>query len=282
VNCYKALSLYCLGLLLSTGIANTIGAPADDLTLDLGKGVTMKMVLIPAGKVMMGGNVSAVDVAKLYKAKEAHFVNEHPRHEVTISKPFYMGIYEVSQLQWRAVMGTETWKDKVAVKTGNDYAASWMTWYEANEFCEKLSKRIGKKVSLPTEAQWEYACRAGTTTVFCFGDDISKLGDYAWFQDNSRKIGEEYAHAVGQKKPNAWGLYDMHGNVWEWCKDFYAKDFYVQGGEVDPENTTEAQQRNVRGGSWHNDPRHCRSAARNSWTGSKYVHYNYGFRVIVE
>ena len=251
------------------------------LILDLGNDVTMKLVPVSSGKFLMGSKMPAAEVARKFGGKEERHANEHPRREVTISRPFYIGIHEVTQAQWRAVMGTEPWKDKISGKPGDDYAASWMSSIEANEFCQKLSKKTGRTVTLPTEAQWEYACRAGTTTEFCFGDDPEKLGDYAWFQTNARKTGEQYAHAVGKKKPNAWGLYDMHGNVWEWCRDWHSDDFYAKSGAVDPENTTASKNRIVRGGSWHNDPLHCRSAGRNSWSGPRYRHYNYGFRVVV-
>ena len=255
------------------------------IALNLGKGATMKLVLIPAGKFMMGRKLSAAEAVRLCGGKEAHYADERPRHEVTISPGapgFYMGVCEVTYSQWRAVMPTEPWAGKVCVKAEADHAASWMNWHEVSEFCQVLSKKTGKKVRLPTEAQWEYACRAGTETVYCFGDDKSKLGDYAWYHDNTRKTGRSYAHPVGRKKPNAWGLHDMHGNVWEWCRDWYAKEFYATADKVDPENTTETKHRAVRGGSWHNDPSRCRSASRNSWTGPAYRHYNYGFRVVVE
>ncbi|MCX6868164.1 MAG: formylglycine-generating enzyme family protein [Verrucomicrobia bacterium] len=242
-----------------------------DLTLDLGNGVTLKLVLIPAGKFLMGSP----------QTETGRSNDEGPQREVTISEPFHMGACEVTQAQWRAVMDTEPWLGKMSGKPGADHAASWISWNDAGKFCEALSKKTGKRVALPTEAQWEYACRAGTTTAFCCGDDPSILGEYAWFQDNTRKTGEEYAHPVGRKKPNAWGLYDMHGNVWEWCRDWNDKEYYAKAGNVDPENTTETQFRAVRGGSWHNDPSRCRAAARNSWTGPNYVHYNYGFRVMV-
>ena len=114
-----------------------------------------------------------------------------------------------------------------------------MSSYDAIEFCRKLSKKTGMTVSLPTEAQWEYACRAGSTTTFSFGDDLSKLIDYGWYGGIAAGQKEDYAHRVGQLKPNAWGLYDMHGNVWEFCSDWYDKDFYSRSPSVDPVNTTE-------------------------------------------
>ena len=298
----RSLCACCVLLLVTVGFGRANEASvADDtrnLTLDLGKGITMKLVLIPAGKFMMGSKLSPAAVVEKFGGKAERHTCEHPRREVTISKPFYMGIHEVTQAQYRAVMGAETWmakpkpddKDKtkpgvkVKTKSGDNCAASWMTWYEAEEFCKKLSKKTGKKVVIPTEAQWEYACRAGSETVFCFGNDKSKLGEYCWYSENTSETSEKYAHPVGQKKPNAWGLYDMHGNVWEYCRDFYGSDFYAKKNKVDPVNTTagKSKTRAVRGGSWYNGPVHLRSAARNSWTGSTYRHYNYGFRVAIE
>jgi formylglycine-generating enzyme required for sulfatase activity len=253
------------------------------LTLDLAKGVTMKLVLIPAGDFLMGGKFTPAEAVKRFGGKEIHYASEHPRHKVTITKPFYMGVYEVTQSQWAAVMDSKPYDGKMLTKIGPDYPASWVNWNEATEFCSKLSRKIGRKVALPTEAQWEYACRAGADTAFCYGDGPHKIGDYGWWRGNmiDNDKGKSYARKGGLKKPNAWGLYDMHGNVWEWCRDYYAKDFYTKPKQVDPENTTEAKTRAVRGGSWYNDPIHCRSAARNSWTGPTYRHYNYGFRVVI-
>lgn len=284
----RSLCACCVLLLVTVGFGRANEASvADDtrnLTLDLGKGITMKLVLIPAGKFMMGSKLSPAAVVEKFGGKAERHTCEHPRREVTISKPFYMGIHEVTQAQWLTIMATEPWKDKVGVKAGDSHAASWMNSLEAIEFCKKLSTKTGRSIALPTEAQWEYACRAGTTTVFSYGDDPSKMGDYAWYFDNCRAGDEkeEYAHVVGQKKPNAWGLYDMHGNLWEFCRDWYAEDFYAKGPNVDPENTTETKHRAIRGGSWHNGSILGRCAGRNTWTGPKYIHYNYGFRVVVE
>jgi formylglycine-generating enzyme required for sulfatase activity len=290
---YSLMRLLTLGVCCSTAAAsdrdvaanvtaNDAGA-AKQLTLDLGKGVTMKLVPIPAGKFKMGNHLSAEETTRRYggQGQEQKIADECPCREVTISKPFYMGIHEVSQAQWSAVMGTEPWKDKTQTLSGDDYPASWVTSYDAIGFCRKLSEKTGRKVSLPTEAQWEYACRAGSETSFSFGDDASKIDEYAWNWQNARNAGEAYAHRVGQKKPNAWGLYDMHGNVWEVCSDWYDKDFYAKAPGVDPENTTETAHRCSRGGSWHNGASVARSSTRNSWTGPAYVHYNYGFRVVV-
>ena len=169
----------------SEAAAPTPAAPAE-VTLDLGGGVTTKMVLIHPGNFMMG--------------------EEKDRHEVILSKPFYMGVTEVTQAQYEVVMGTNPSYFKGATNPVDN-----VSWNDATEFCKKLSEKTRQAVRLPTEAEWEYACRAGTQTAFSFGDDPAALGDYAWWFGNSG----ETTHPVGQKKLNAWGLYDMHGNVSE-------------------------------------------------------------------
>ncbi|HBF18406.1 MAG TPA: formylglycine-generating enzyme family protein [Verrucomicrobiales bacterium] len=260
------------------------------LTLDLGKGVSMKLVLIPAGKFMMGNHDTPAETVKKFGGFERNLIDEYPAHEVTISKPFYMGIYEVTQAQWKAVMDTEPWKAERALgymrlqprpEGFDDYPVAFVDSYDAIEFCRKLSKKTGRNVSLPTEAQWEYACRAGTTTAFSFGDDLSKLIDYGWYGGKNAGQKEDYAHRVGQLKPNPWGLYDMHGNVWEFCRDWYDKDFYSRSPSVDPENTTKTDKPSLRSGAFHSVPTVSRSAQRNSWTSPTTVRYNYGLRVIV-
>jgi formylglycine-generating enzyme required for sulfatase activity len=279
-----------------------------ELSLNLGKGISMKLVRIPAGKFKMGNHDTQAETVKKVggwmswpghphhgrtdqrQIDEEHLTDEYPVHEVTISKPFYMGIYEVTQAQWKAVMGTEPWKAERALgymrlqprpEGFDDYPVAFVDSYDAIEFCRKLSKKTGRTVSLPTEAQWEYACRAGTTTTFSFGDDLSKLIDYGWYGGKNAGQKEDYAHRVGQLKPNPWGLYDMHGNVWEFCSDWYDKDYYGRSPSVDPENTTKTDKPTLRSGAFHSVPTVSRSAQRNSWTSPKTVRYNYGLRVIV-
>jgi len=239
--------------------------------LDLGKGVTLKLVRIPAGKFLMGSP----------KAETGHQNQEGPQRRVTISKPFYMGAHEVTQSQWRAVMGTAPWNGKTYAKSGASNAASYIGRDDASKFCRMLSKKTGRKVSLPTEAQWEYACRAGSKTAYSFGDDVSKLGDYAWYDKNASEKDEKYAHAVGHKKPNAFGLYDMHGNVYEWCRDWYDANFYSKAKNVDPENTTETNALVLRGGSWGSISLYCRAAYRGN-ISADVRNIDYGFRVVVE
>jgi formylglycine-generating enzyme required for sulfatase activity len=181
-------------------------------------------------------------------------------HQVTLTKPFYIGVYEVTNAQWRAVMGSvpSHWEDA-------DRPVEKVSWEDAAEFCRKLSalpeeRKAGRVYRLPTEAEWEYACRAGTETTYSFGDDESQLDEYAWYVRNSGN----QTHPVGTKKPNGWGLYDMHGNVWEWCSDWYGK--YPQGEVTDPQGQgpsgASVRVRVYRGGDWHITARYCRSAYR--------------------
>ncbi len=243
-----------------------LGAPAGrtgskTLILTLGKDVTMKLVRIPAGKFIMGSPAT----------KTGRRNDEGPQRWVRISKPFYMGVTEVTQLQYQSVMGKNPSRDK-----GPRNPVEMVSWNDATAFCAALSKKTRRAVRLPTEAQWEYACRAGTKTRFSFGDDDKGMDDYGWYNANSG----DKPHPVGQKKPNAWGLYDMHGNMWEWCSDWYDANAYAKAKNVNPENTTKTSARVLRGGSWGYDPDRCRAAFRNSFT-SVSRRDGFGFRVVV-
>ncbi len=238
-----------------------------------GDGVTMEFVRIPAGGLHMGSPTSEKDRED----------DEGPVHEVRITKPFYMGKYEVTQAQWKAVMGTTVsqQRDKAGVPwhlkgEGPEHPIYYVSWEKAVEFC----KRLGRKFRLPTEAEWEYACRAGSRTRFHYGDDpnYSELDQYAWYYGKS----DNKTHPVDQKKPNAWGLYDMHGNVYEWCSDRYVfHRNYENAGSTDPTGPASAKNplRAIRGGSWLNKPERCRCANREGFMQG--VGYDLiGFRVV--
>jgi formylglycine-generating enzyme required for sulfatase activity len=221
----KGILLVVLSGVVCLGCGRRNLQPGEVTTNSIG----MKFVWIPPGTFQMGSNDGEDD--------------EKPIHTVTISNAFYMGIYEVTQEQYQAVMGTNPSKFN-----GSNLPVEMVSWDDAVEFSKKLSQKEGKTYRLPTEAEWEYACRAGTTTKFSFGDDESQLGDYAWYKQNSGSK----THSVGTLKPNAWGLYDMHGNVWEWCLDFYAKDWYSKGPAENPLNESHGDKnsRVIRGGGW--------------------------------
>jgi formylglycine-generating enzyme required for sulfatase activity len=229
------------------------------LVLDLGRGVRMEFVAIPAGQFAMGSTKGSDD--------------EKPVHTVRITKPFYMGKYEVTQEQWEAVMG-----DNPSHFKGAKNPVEKVSWNDCQQFLRKLKAKVpgGLACRLPTEAEWEYACRAGSTTKYSFGESENDLGDHAWYSKNSGNK----THPVGQKKHNAWGLYDMHGNVWEWCHDWYA-DSYPIFDQTDPTGPTSGEYRVLRGGCWFSNATYCRSAIRNySYHPSSRLSYN-GFRVVL-
>ncbi len=178
--------------------------------------VGMILVPIPAGEFQMGTAVSAGD-GKKKVTQPPGAEAEQPQHKVRITKTFLMSICEVTQGQYEAVMNESPWKEQPLTKEGKNIAATYISWEQAQAFYKALSELENATYRLPTEAEWEYACRAGTSTAFSFGDDGRKLGEYAWFDENAHKAGRQYAHPVGAKLPNAWSLYDMHGNTWEWC-----------------------------------------------------------------
>ncbi len=243
-------------------------APRREISLDLGDGVSMKLVLIPPGKFTMGSPKDEIGDDKVRQ-------NEGPQHDVTISKPFFMGVTEVTQGQYKAVMGRSPSEYK-----GVNRPAEMVSWDDAAEFCAKLTEKVGREVRLATEAEWEYACRAGSTGRYCFGDDEESLGDYAWVWANSGGYGAG-PHPVGSKKPNAWGLYDMHGNVFEWCSDWYGKTYYKEAKPVDPQGPKSGEWRVARGGSWGLGQKECRCAERYMYE-TDYRDSGLGFRVVVD
>ena len=231
--------------------APAIRADVRSMTVDLPGVATMEMVWIEPGTFTMGSSETKVSS----KSREA------PQHKVAISQGFWLGKYAITQGQWRSVMGTRPWVGKRYVRDDSDHPAVWISWKDVQEFIERLNEAEGSEMyRLPMEAEWEYACRTGTTTRWAFGDDKGQVGGYAWYRDNAWGAGEQYAHAVGTKLPNAWGLHDMHGNVWEWVQDWYG--LYTEDAQVDPTGPSSGSTRVQRGGSFHDSPRDVRSATR--------------------
>lgn len=295
-----------------TGDFDIVEIPSEILRPEITNSLGMKLKLIPAGEFLMGspnsdGNVSA---------------DEQPEHRVRITEPFYLGVTEVTQRQWKAVM-----KSALSdLKKGDwEYAGQgpnnpiyWVSWYDAADFCNKLSQREGwqpcyilKNVEresygsrpgidsaqvrilggdgyrLPTEAEWEYACRAGTTTRYHWGDGggDSAMKQYGWYEKNADEDDWNEPHAssegtqpVQTKRPNAYHLYDMSGNVWEWCQDWYEPYYYARSPTDNPSGPEQGSYRVSRGGSWDYDAEYCRSANRYRNDPSYRLH-SYGFRV---
>jgi formylglycine-generating enzyme required for sulfatase activity len=221
--------------------ADHLGVPVESKN-----SIGMKFVLIPPGEFKMGSPES-----------EPGRQDIETQHPVTLTAPFSLGVYEVTQSQYEHVMGINPSRFK-----GPDNPVEAVSRNAAVAFCRKLTdlpeeKSAGREYRLPTEAEWEYACRAGTTTAFSFGDDATKLGKYAWFEGNSG----ETTHAVGEKLPNPWSVYDMHGNAWEMCEDKYAP--YQSGAATNPRGPDEGSYHVRRGGGWNcYSAEYCRSALR--------------------
>lgn len=228
----------------------------ETITLNASDGTKMEFVLIQSGDFMMGSPSS-----------EEGREDDETQHQVVLEHDYWLGKYEVTQAQYEAVMGTNPSKFR-------DLQApvEQVSWNDAVSFCEKVSLSTGKTVRLPSEAEWEYACRAGSQTRYCYGDSDRGLGEYSWHYNNS----EDQTHEVGLKRSNDWGLYDMHGNVSEWCYDVY--DAYPGGSVAHSDGLLSSGSRVLRGGSWSEDPKYCRSANRSRIVPT-YSYYFYGFRV---
>ena len=265
----------------------------------LGKELTnpigMKLTLIPAGEFLMGSPDCDTDARD----------GEQPQHHVRITRPYFLGVHQVTRGQFGQFVRATCYRtyaeknanggwgwDESAGRLAQDPKFTWrsigldttdldpvvnVNWNDALAFCDWLSKQEGQQYRLPTEAEWEYACRAGTTTAFSFGDDVSLLDQYAWYCANS----DGQTQPVGQKKPNAWGLHDIHGNVCEWCSDWFDVDYYKpfqQTPAIDPQGPEQGEFRVVRGGSWFNVPQNGRSAFRYSHEPDD-LFLDMGFRV---
>ena len=258
--------------------------------------IGMKLSLIPSGEFLMGTP----------RGESQSYTHEKPRHRVRITRPFYLGIYEVTQSEYREQMGTNPshfsvggeGKDKVAGMDTARFPVENVSWLDAMAFCNELSKREGLRpcygsareviaegtgYRLPTEAEWEYACRAGTTTAFTFGDRISStMANFnGTVNYNGSAMGPylERTAPAGDYRPNAFGLFDMHGNVREWCSDWIGDKYYAKSPVDNPPGPTQAASRVIRGGGWDNIPSICRSAHR-GWVGPGQRNNSLGFRVV--
>jgi formylglycine-generating enzyme required for sulfatase activity len=218
---------------------NRPGSSLEVITNSIG----MRLVLVPAGEFLMGSPDSD---------DMANGNIEKPQHRVRLTQPFYLGVYPVTQEEYERVVGTNPSHFQGDLRR----PVEQVSWDDAVAFCQELSALEGVEYRLPTEAEWEYTCRAGSTTRWCFGDSEAGLGDHAWYFGNSGGA----THTVGEKKPNAWGLHDMHGNIWEWCADFVSK--YGEAPSTDPQGPRTGSNRVYRGGGWDCGGGYCRSADR--------------------
>ena len=231
-------------------------APPKEKAIEI-NGIDFVLVEVPAGEFRMGCSTGA------------GLEHEYPQHKVAITRPFYLGKYEVTQSQWIKVMGSNPSYFK-----SSGLPVENISWNDVQSFITKLNAMTGQKFRLATEAEWEYACRAGSDAQYCFGDDENKLDEYAWYSNNS----ESRTHPVGQKKPNEFGLYDILGNVWEWCADRYSNTYYSVSPKNDPKGPASGKDRILRGGCWSSSTIGIRSANRYYKTPThKYA--DTGFRI---
>jgi formylglycine-generating enzyme required for sulfatase activity len=253
----------------------TVGAQPGQLRND--NALATKFVWIPPGKFEMGSPPN----------EPVRYDNES-QVWVILTKGFWLAQHEVTQSEWKSVKRNMPWSGKQNIQEGDNYPATFVNWPDAIAFCKKLTDteheagRLAAKwaYTLPTEAQWEYACRAGKESIFSFGDDPSVLSRYAWWGGlvgRGSATNETYAHLVAQKAPNEWGLHDMHGNVWEWCRDRYAD--HLSAGP-DPEGPKEGAYRVYRGGSWSDSAGYCRTARRGGDEPESRLD-NLGFRLAI-
>jgi formylglycine-generating enzyme required for sulfatase activity len=241
---------------------------AEQFTDDLGNDIALDMIIIPAGAFQMGS-----------RPHEGN-LDEHPQHFVTI-KSFMIGKFLVTQGQWKAVMG----KLPPCRFKGDDLPVERFSWDEAQKFCQQLSNKTKRNYHLPSETQWEYACRAGTNTPFGFGETLtSEFANYNGehiFKEEPRGIYFHATSAGGKFPPNAFGLYDMHGNLMEWCQDIWSDDYSATPRDGSAYQNYNSRYKVVRGGSWHDTPQLCRSAARIRFIQSDAEEY-VGLRVVCD
>jgi formylglycine-generating enzyme required for sulfatase activity len=248
--------------------------------------IGMQLVAIPAGKFVMGSPPQEIDrwlkvVGENWEKR--HLLAEGPEHEVEITRPFHMGATEVTVGQFRQFVtdkkypvGDDRWTNPGFVQT-DDHPVGFVSWNNAVDFCAWLSAKEGRTYRLPTEAEWEYGCRAGTKTRFSFGDNDADLPLYAWLDPHSGR----QTHAVGRLRPNAWGLYDMHGNAWEWCQDGFDPNYYKTGPRKDPPGLDSNAERVLRGSSCDNFASlNFRSAFRGA-APPGHRGFSVGFRVVL-
>ncbi len=242
----------------------------SEMTVDLPGGATIDFVWIEPGSFTMGSAES----------ETGRELNESPQREVAISRGFWLGKFETTQAQWESVMGIRPWEGQLFVHESPSHPAVYVSWDDVQLLTGRLNEDAGVPIyRLPTEAEWEYACRAGASTRWHFGDDEGLLSEYAWYELNVSGAEMQYAQPVNGKSPNAWGLHDMNGNVSEWCQDWYGGLYPAVEQETDPQGPSEGFGRIYRGGNYLSPADGARSATRDA-ANPDYRGYHFGFRLL--
>jgi formylglycine-generating enzyme required for sulfatase activity len=284
----RPVALTFSALLVAAGCGiNDNARPYSELPKEITNTIGMRLVLIPPGEFLMGSP----------ETEEGRGEYEGPQHQVKITRAYYMGIYHVTKDQYAAFINDSGYKPKpvdgddkgyndwksVGFEQAGDHPVVNVSWSDARAFCKWLSKKEGKTYRLPTEAEWEYACRAGTTRPFAFGETIStndaNYDGNSVYGDGKKGEYRQKTTPVGSFKPNAWGLYDMHGNAWEWCQDGFEERDYQKSPVVDPTGPEKSSFRVIRGGGFRTCPGNCRSAFR--WGSMDEGDTASGFRVVL-
>ena len=277
--------LFLTSLYIGVGRYGSVDARQPlDAPREVKNSIGMTFIRVPAGTFLMGS-----------PAGELHRNADELQHEVTVTEPFFLGVHEVTQSQYEKIIGTNPsyWskigdgKQRFKGKDTTDYPVERVTWHDAVEFCKKLSAKENKTYRLPYEVEWEYACRAGKKTVFAAGNDfhsnlanINGLGYSSYGKETSGPFFRSTVR-IGGYQPNDFGLHDMHGNVQEWCADWYGENYYWRCPKDDPPGPTQGTERVLRGGAWPSSAKACRSAFRNHLPPDE-KNYTSGFRVVMQ
>ena len=266
----------CLFLLVLGFLTTTAHAQTQALTITLPGGAPLQLIWIDPGRFDMGARPPDADDEN----PPPRVPDQLPDHRVVINEGFWLGKFELTQAQWISVMDTRPWQDLPSAQTDPDHPAVFISWDAAQSFISRLNQAGGDSLyRLPTEAEWEYACRADTQTRWSYGDRQTILVDYAWYERNAWDAEERYAHLVGSRTANPWGLHDMHGNAEEWVQDWYGAGYYEDAPEDDPQGPVRGSERVLRGGSYADPAEHTQSSHRNK-ARADFVSGRFGLRIL--
>ena len=280
----------CLLLLLLLPLPKPVQAQNKEITIELPGGAPLQLVWIEAGEFVMGAQPPDPEDLEFEETDpipdptvepiDPRPFDQIPDHSTIIGEGFWLGKFELTQSQWESVMGTRPWQNLPSSQTDPNKPAVFISWEDGQHFVHSLNQVAGDSLyRLPTEAEWEYACRAGTTTPWSYGDRQTLLKDFAWYEKNAWDLDERFVHSAGTKAPNPWGLHDMHGNAEEWVQDWYGALYYETARELDPQGPDRGVARVLRGGSYSDPAEKVRSAYRSS-ARADFLSGRFGLRIL--
>jgi formylglycine-generating enzyme required for sulfatase activity len=265
-----------LFLLVLSFLPTSTHAQTQQLTITLPGGAPLQLIWIDPGRFEMGALPPDPDDEN----PPPRALDQLPDHRAIINEGFWLGQFELTQAQWISVMDTRPWQALPSAQTDPNHPAVFISWDDAQHFVSRLNQAAGDSLyRLPTEAEWEYACRAGSETRWSYGDRQTILVDYAWYERNAWDAEERYAHLVGSRTPNPWGLHDMHGNAEEWVQDWYGAGYYEDAPERDPQGPNRGVEHVLRGGSYADRAEKTQSSYRNK-ARAGFVSGRFGMRIL--